>query len=217
LSQRRAVFEAMRLAARTFAAWKNRAGVSGTDKWSSKGNAWNNCCGNTRPNIKYCLGHNYSHIARCGMCRQGDPCKPLKKVRGHQKRVVWNDILQEAKSFEASRGLSELEPFFAGKKVAGSDRRQYDDKNRKTEKAPEGPSSRELGAWTFVDTEPVPDGSSSRELGAWTLVDTETVPGVSENVVVDPPASYNRRCTSGCPCMSRRSRKQPVKSRFLWA
>merc|ERR1712039_739564 len=42
------------------------------------------------------MGHNYSHTARCGMCRNGDPTKSLKKVRGTQQRLRWKDTLCDA-------------------------------------------------------------------------------------------------------------------------
>jgi len=42
------------------------------------------------------MGHNYSHVARCSMCRYGDPTKSLKRNRGHQKRLQWKEILHEA-------------------------------------------------------------------------------------------------------------------------
>lgn len=86
---------------RCFAAWREMSGVVPQKPawvpWQPK-----NCCGDDHPgNLKnhgtsrarFCVGHNYSHCARCSMCRVGDPTKSLKKNRG---RLRWKDSIRYA-------------------------------------------------------------------------------------------------------------------------
>ena len=41
-----------------------------------------------------CLGHNYNHNPRCGMCNVGDSFKSQKHQRGSQERRRWKDTLR---------------------------------------------------------------------------------------------------------------------------
>lgn len=76
-----------------------------------------NCCGGAPKGAKRCYGHNYSHVARCGMCKPGrrrgaGGCRALKKVsgsrgsRGNNARAVWLAVVREAR--EATKGGLEL-------------------------------------------------------------------------------------------------------------
>lgn len=99
---------------RCVVAWRDVAGVV------PRRPAWRpwqpaNCCGHSSGNTRgarLCMGHNYSHIARCSMCRCGDPTKSLKKVRGHQQRLRWKATLQAAAALEGELSSSEeVAPF----------------------------------------------------------------------------------------------------------
>jgi len=63
-----------------------------------------NCTGpqgghsSSKGQARTCFGHNFSHIARCGMCRHGNPCKSLKKNRGTQDRRQHLNQLQDART-----------------------------------------------------------------------------------------------------------------------
>merc|ERR1712028_50765 len=63
-----------------------------------------NCTGpqgghsSTKGQARTCFGHNFSHVARCGMCRTGNPCKSLKKNQGTKERKQHLDQLRDARA-----------------------------------------------------------------------------------------------------------------------
>jgi len=106
---------------RCLAAWLDVAGVV------PRRCAWRpwhlaNCCGHSSGNrrgAQLCMGHNYSHIARCPMCRCGDPRKSLKKVRGHQQRLRWKATLHAAAAREDElSSFEEVAPFIQHSEVS---------------------------------------------------------------------------------------------------
>eukprot|EP00746_Dinoflagellata_sp_MGD_P160587 gnl/MRDRNA2_/MRDRNA2_87425_c0_seq1.p1 gnl/MRDRNA2_/MRDRNA2_87425_c0~~gnl/MRDRNA2_/MRDRNA2_87425_c0_seq1.p1 ORF type:complete len:173 (-),score=21.64 gnl/MRDRNA2_/MRDRNA2_87425_c0_seq1:175-693(-) len=62
------------------------------------------CCGCSPNGAKRCFGHNYHHIARCGMCKPGryhraGGAKALKKVSGRNgTRSEWMVVLNDART-----------------------------------------------------------------------------------------------------------------------
>lgn len=78
-----------------FVAWREMFGVVPQKRaWTP----WQptNCCGDnsgSSSRASVCMGHNYSHCARCSQCRVGDPRKSLKKNRGHLQRLRWKDVI----------------------------------------------------------------------------------------------------------------------------
>jgi len=83
-----------------FAAWCKAVG-SDMRPWQHPQVA--NCTGprgghsSSKGQARMCFGTNFSHIARCGMCRIGNPCKSLKKNQGTKERRQHLDQLQEAR------------------------------------------------------------------------------------------------------------------------
>eukprot|EP00933_Yihiella_yeosuensis_P061842 TRINITY_DN646_c0_g6_i1.p1 TRINITY_DN646_c0_g6~~TRINITY_DN646_c0_g6_i1.p1 ORF type:complete len:210 (-),score=43.27 TRINITY_DN646_c0_g6_i1:213-842(-) len=63
-----------------------------------------NCCGSVLKGAKRCYGNNYSHIARCGMCKPGrrhgaGGAKSRKRLGGYaggMEKLKWEDIRKEA-------------------------------------------------------------------------------------------------------------------------
>lgn len=64
------------------------------------------CCGCSPEGAKRCFGHNYSHVARCGMCKPGrrqgpGGAKALKKVNtriSERVRSSWLAVVDEARA-----------------------------------------------------------------------------------------------------------------------
>jgi len=81
-----------------FVAWRETSGVVCQKRaWTP----WQppNCCGDNSGSsgrARVCMGHNYSHCARCSQCRVGNPRKSLKKNRGHLQRLRWKDVVRDS-------------------------------------------------------------------------------------------------------------------------
>lgn len=80
-----------------FTAWRQEAGVSPKRQpWVVKEAP--NCCSSSKgKGPRICFGHNYSHIANCHMCREGNPSKSMKKNRGTQQRRRHLELMNDAR------------------------------------------------------------------------------------------------------------------------
>merc|ERR1719313_2848447 len=73
----------------------------GSDRKCSK---LQNCCGTSPKGAKRCFGHNYHHVARCGMCKPGryhraGGAKAFKKISSRNgSRSAWMLILNDART-----------------------------------------------------------------------------------------------------------------------
>jgi len=85
----------------TFAAWCKAVG-SEMRPWPVV-QQLDNCTGpqgghsSSKGRSRTCFGHNFSHIARCSMCRTGNPCKSMKKNQGTRERQQHLDQLHTAR------------------------------------------------------------------------------------------------------------------------
>jgi len=222
LEQRRSVYRSLQYLGRAFEAWKKMTGVTGTDKWSSKANPWEaNCCGGNSKGARLCLGHNYSHVARCGKCRYGDPTKSLKKQKGHQEKQRWQDIVKESMSYDARDCIDDLLPVTSqpsmvnkvGSRPHARKAAEAASPEHRQKQAAEAPPV-EFDDWVLVDVKPPEWGLAEN---SWNLAAPEVAHLVAVPAVPPPhPAFSARGCIRGCACLSRKSRKM-AKFRFVWS
>lgn len=93
-----------------FRAWRAVArGAARVSKPKPEQPKVGHCCGNSPDGAKRCFGHNYSHVARCGMCKPGrrqgpGGAKALKKVGGSRNAAAFMDWRQVCSEARAAKG-----------------------------------------------------------------------------------------------------------------
>lgn len=178
-----------------FVAWRETSGVVPQKRawtpWQPK-----NCCGDNGGSggrASVCMGHLYSHRARCPLCRVGDPRKALKKNRGHLQRLRWKDVIHDS----AQRDDDLVEDFDDDATVMRMSRRM-----RNTD----GYNDTIESLWVH------PVKADPQTLRRKTAVLKEFVVNCLEEVVVselsdDPIVVLYPRCPTNCSCRPRRAKR----------